>query len=217
MDIKKEAPTRKRLQTISRRVPWSFSVMYVPIMMMDIPMIYSPYPNDLTTMYTYHLNARHAQLNELFFLKRRSKQLWIIKTETPWYIVLNCCIYHWNHILKWNGEHEYSETSILYREKTFWWTPHNDTPQVKDEIHIELSKFSQILSGTTNKHTLDNTLPNYYSSWSPNLGLTIHIFLSKRKISFQSHETHIILLHAEKLEKTKLYNIWPVTRRVPHE
>ena len=83
MNIKKEAPTRKRPQTISRRIPWSLSVMYVPIMMMDTPMIYSPYPNDLTMMYTYHFNARHAQLNKLIFLRRRSKQLWIIKTETP--------------------------------------------------------------------------------------------------------------------------------------
>jgi hypothetical protein len=33
-------------------------------MMMDTPMIYSPYPNELTTMYAYHFNARHAQLNE---------------------------------------------------------------------------------------------------------------------------------------------------------
>ena len=64
MDIKKEAPTHKRPQAISRRIPWPLSVMYVLIMMMDTPMIYSPYPYDLTTMYAFHFNARHAQLNE---------------------------------------------------------------------------------------------------------------------------------------------------------
>jgi hypothetical protein len=67
MEYKKEIPTRKRSQTISRHIPWSLYVMYVPIMMMDTPMIYSPYHNDLTTMYTYLFNARHAQSNELFF------------------------------------------------------------------------------------------------------------------------------------------------------
>ena len=67
------------------------SVMYVAIMMMDTPMIYSSKHNDLTTMYIYRLNAGYVQLSKLFL---KETIIAIMKYKKGACMILNCRIYH---------------------------------------------------------------------------------------------------------------------------